>query len=359
MNLQTNDVIYRMAVLHRGALGDFILTLPVYQGLKRLYPNLKLDFWSRPAHVDLVRECSYFGGFRSADSDELNAFLFAPEPQSPPLPAPLARADHVLLFGQSSLAEMAVNLRNRLTVPVHWIHSFVRTLSADEDPLELFPSGTGKPVTTDPFPEHVADYLLAQVRRLGFDITGSSPKIVPPSEETAAVTAWLKAPSIRARRWIALHPGSGGTAKIWPLARWEALITWLTKSRSANILIIIGPDDERLAAFARETASRHGCVLADQIGLGRLAALLSAVDLYVGNDSGVTHLAAASGVPTVAIFGPASHRIWEPRGPHVHIHHSQWNPDDTFVSHSQPVRLSPELHWLIEAALSSKNGVER
>ena len=61
----------------------------------------------------------------------------------------------------------------------------------------------------------------------------------------------------------------------------------------------------------------------DNLPLDELAAILKQCDLYVGNDSGITHLAAAVGTPVVALFGPTDHQVWAPRGKSVSILHGK------------------------------------
>ncbi|MGD8878557.1 MAG: glycosyltransferase family 9 protein, partial [Syntrophobacterales bacterium] len=64
--------------------------------------------------------------------------------------------------------------------------------------------------------------------------------------------------------------------------------------------------------------------------LGKLAALMHQADLYLGNDSGITHLAAACGIPTIALFGPTDPQIWGPRGPQVSI--IRWQAESKTIS---------------------------
>lgn len=72
--------------------------------------------------------------------------------------------------------------------------------------------------------------------------------------------------------------------------------------------------------------------------LGKLAALMSEVDLYLGNDSGITHLAAACGTPTIALFGPTDPQVWGPQGPQVSI--IRWQPEDSFDKQAESKKFS-------------------
>jgi heptosyltransferase-3 len=102
-----------------------------------------------------------------------------------------------------------------------------------------------------------------------------------------------------------IHPFSGSPRKNWPMERFRELASQL--ERDLPVYWCSGPEDPPL----------KGAVRIDN--LYELACWLARADLYAGNDSGVTHLAAAVGTPVLAIFGPTDPAIWAPRGPNVRI----------------------------------------
>jgi len=115
---------------------------------------------------------------------------------------------------------------------------------------------------------------------------------------------------------VAVHPGSGGKRKCWPAERFAALV----KALDAPILLIEGPADrESCHLLRRLLAGPEGPALASGLSVPQAAALLTQCKLYVGNDSGLTHLAGALGIPTVAIFGPTDPAVWAPRGQRVAV----------------------------------------
>ncbi|HEX5050168.1 MAG TPA: glycosyltransferase family 9 protein [Planctomycetota bacterium] len=128
--------------------------------------------------------------------------------------------------------------------------------------------------------------------------------------------AWLLPPgAVAAGGPCVLAPGSGGVHKCWPRRHWLRLADALG---AAALRIVVGPaelerDDPRRWPWPAGTE-----FLADVTAV-ELAQQLRAAGCFVGNDSGPTHLAAALGVPTVAIFGPTDPRVWAPVGPHVHV----------------------------------------
>jgi heptosyltransferase III len=109
------------------------------------------------------------------------------------------------------------------------------------------------------------------------------------------------------RHDLVLHPGSGGRRKRWPADRFAALAR-----RADRPLILLGPaEDDLPAAFV-------GLPVARSWPLRRIAGVLANAGRFLGNDSGVTHLASYL-CPTLALFGPTDPRVWAPAGPHVRV----------------------------------------
>ena len=149
-------------------------------------------------------------------------------------------------------------------------------------------------------------WLAEPVRALGADPTPLPPDLEPTPGEEAAAAPWL---ARLPRGFLAVHPGSGSPAKNWPAERFRGLADLVSRDRPW--LLVEGPADGEAAAPLR----RHrGAVGARGLPPRVLGALLGRAGLYVGNDSGVSHLAAAFGAPTLALFGPTDPATWAPVG---------------------------------------------
>lgn len=110
-----------------------------------------------------------------------------------------------------------------------------------------------------------------------------------------------------------VHPGSGGSSKCWPLDRFLDIAARLAAAGLAGILVT-GPAEERLNAAPAEPALPPGWRRIHAPPLEALAGLLSRCAVYVGNDSGVTHLAAAAGARVTALFRESNVSAWRPFG---------------------------------------------
>ncbi len=132
---------------------------------------------------------------------------------------------------------------------------------------------------------HAADFYLRQV-----------------AEDSGPAIPRLECPHVERAGFVAIHPFSGSAKKNWPLERFRELARRL----DVPVRWCAGPQEPL------EDAERFD-------NLYDLACWLRSARLYIGNDSGITHLAAAVGTPVVALFGPTDPRIWAPRGEHVSV----------------------------------------
>jgi ADP-heptose:LPS heptosyltransferase len=114
---------------------------------------------------------------------------------------------------------------------------------------------------------------------------------------------------------VALAPGSGHAKKNWPLDHYAGMARLLTEQHGAEVWWILGPAEAGWQTRLQEKFPGTVLRLLPGLSLGHLAAVLTHFQLYIGNDSGVSHLAAAVGGPgVVAIFGPSDPVIWAPPG---------------------------------------------
>lgn len=171
-----------------------------------------------------------------------------------------------------------------------------------------------KVVARDPQPPangpHASAWLAAALAEAGLKVPAAPPPLLSPTpEETAAAAEWTgRLPP----RFVAVHPGSGSAVKNWPTERFAELMAgW-----SGPFLLVEGPADAEAASSLR---ALPGAVVARGLPARVLGALLAQAGLFVGHDSGVSHLAAAWGAPSVVLFGPTEPGLWAPVGPQVRV----------------------------------------
>lgn len=125
---------------------------------------------------------------------------------------------------------------------------------------------------------------------------------------------WCHAHGLDPGRLILFHSGAGGSAKRWPAERFGALIG-LLRGAGLSPVVVAGPADGEAVGALHAAVAGERLVVAPDLALCPLAALSAIARGFVGNDSGLTHLAAVVGTPTLALFGPTDPVVWAPLGP--------------------------------------------
>jgi len=296
----------RILVIHQGSLGDFLLLLPSLAALRRQNPDARIDMLGRPEILGLVCP-GIIDSIASIDRATLAPFFY----DSDELPE----------------------------AEVEYFSSFNTVLALISDPQNIFQRnleqlGIRDIIVQSPFPDpqsrtHVSHHLFEAVRPLlGAErVFAESTPLRFGEEEIRSARMTLQPAISEKRTLVAIHPGSGGEKKCWPPENFEAVARNLAEEGHASLLIL-GPADERLVGHMTTLGTELGCPVVNSPPLRKLAALLMKCDGYVGNDSGVTHLAAATGIPTIAIFGPTDPAVWAPTGSHVKaiMHKIECNP---------------------------------
>lgn len=169
---------------------------------------------------------------------------------------------------------------------------------------------------------HLTDYLLNQLTGYGLSPGEGRPRLYLTAEDREwAKRFWMKhgvSPEERPKT-VVLHPGSGSRKKVWPLDRFLDLVRELAPRLGGRCLIVLGPAEGPEIQRAIESLNLPGLVIAKGLSLLELASVIEGSRLFIGNDSGVSHLAAALQIPVVAIFGPTDPRVWSPRGERVMV----------------------------------------
>jgi heptosyltransferase-2 len=172
-----------------------------------------------------------------------------------------------------------------------------------------------RPPLPPPNGPHAAQWLAEPVATLGADPRRIPSTMIPSATETADALRWLER---LPPDFLAVHPGSGAPRKNWPGALFAVLVQRVSGARP--FLLVEGPADAEAAAPTRHLP---GAIHARDLPPRVLGAVLARAGLYVGNDSGVSHLAAAWGAPVLALFGPTDPAQWAPVGPRVTVRRAE------------------------------------
>jgi len=275
----------RFLVLRGGAIGDFIATLPVLQALRTQWPAATIEIWGYPHIADLAVAVGLAQAVVSLDRAEMARF-FVPEPSFTDAQVAAVRSFDLIF--------------NYLHDPVGQVRS------------NLLLAGAKQVLSGSPIIKRgpAVPFLLEPLQALAIYETDGTPALDFPAALRARGRARLQALGLRGRPMV-VHPGSGSPTKNWPAERFIEILRRLRAAGRETVAVLGEADVAEAAVLARELPELP--VLAG-LTLTELAATLAECGAFLGNDSGIAHLAAAVGLPTTAIFGPSDADIWAPRG---------------------------------------------
>jgi ADP-heptose:LPS heptosyltransferase len=285
--------VERILILHQGAIGDFILSLPAIGTFRSHYPRASITIWGHPEILRLVDNSSYADHTSSLEQPGLASFYAEQGFESSPLAERFASFDTIVVFGGEQQAPFVDNLKKTDVEKVHHIFPFP-------------PPGEKT---------HVIEFQSSQLSALGVPLHTTVPELLLSEAAFKNATCFFKREGLDQHTvTVALHPGSGSRKKAWEVTSFAALAEKLYSNHRAQIIVPVGPADEIVSEDYFKTVSSTKSIPLHNLPLDELAAILKQCSLYVGNDSGITHLAAAVGTPVVALFGPTDPEVWGPRG---------------------------------------------
>ena len=276
----------RILVCHQGALGDLIVTLPAIKALRDALKPARLEMMGHPWTLALVSGHPYADAVMDINRADM-APLFQDHASLPAaIKGYLGQFDVAFCFARSETLA----------------HNLCR-------------AGISQTFTLPSFPDkrmHMIDHHLLSLKALGIAASPTPLMIFPPKGSQEEAKAFFLRKGWDLDAIVALHPGAGSRKKAWPASRFAALARALAR-QSRKILIIQGPADEAIVGEVLKGLVGIPYLLVRDTPITELAALLSLASLFIGNDSGVSHLAAALKRPIITLFGPTDPVCWAPR----------------------------------------------
>jgi heptosyltransferase-3 len=283
----------RILVIRGGAIGDFILTLPALKALRDTRPQAHMEILGYKHIAALAENRLYAQAVRSIEYGPLARF-FA---RNSELPAELA--DYFASF------DLIVSY---LYDPDRILETNLRRCG-----VENLICGPAKIIENA---GHAARQLARPIDELGIKVVDFAERIFPSTEDREFAREFLAS---MPQPVIAIHPGSGSHEKNWPLENWVRLFS--PSSRFADLerlLVISGEADQAQADQLEREWKNRGVRFARDLPLPRLAAVLEHA-MFIGHDSGISHLAAAAGANCVLLFGPTNPDVWAPANDNVRV----------------------------------------
>lgn len=282
----------KIVVIRGGAIGDFIMTLPVLCALRENFPQSLLSVMGYPHIVKLAMLAGLVDEVRSIESRLLAPF-FAPGGALP--------SEMVQYF-----SDAAVIISYLYDPDDVFQENVMRCFNG------TFIVGPHRPSETAKL--HATETFLKPLERLAIFSPDPTPRI-PIKQETVDKSDKIL---------IAIHPGSGSDKKNWDLWKWTELMTILGADNRLAFLLVGGEaEGDRLDKIISILPPDRTKV-ARNLPLTELAINLRQCDVFIGHDSGITHLAAAVGIKGIVLWGPTSIDIWRPRSDKFIILHKPY-----------------------------------
>jgi len=281
-------------MIHPGGLGDVLLSLDALAVMRSAFPQHKMILLAGSEVGHLLGQCGVIDQSLSIESSQLST----------------------LFSGRAQISDLQQDLFRRCDLVVGWLSdhdgSIRRTLQEFGIPRVILRS----PASTEG--SHQTERFL-QTLQGEFPAAAWTPlRLHLPEQVLQSGTNALRAIGIeQAAPLIVCHPGSGSRHKCVRADTWGTLIREC-RARQLMPVVVLGPADDQAGEAIQEQDIPELPILRP-LSITMLAAILAQAQGYIGHDSGVTHLAALLGVPTVAMFGPTDERRWAPCGAHVTV----------------------------------------
>ncbi|PYI45622.1 MAG: hypothetical protein DMF11_11360 [Verrucomicrobia bacterium] len=292
----------RILVIRGGAIGDFMLTLPALKALRDAWPRAHIEILGYKHIAVLAENRFYAQAVRSIEYGPLSKFF-------------------------SRTSELPAELANYLA-------SFDLIISYLYDPDRVFENNLRRcgvenllcgPPKIIENAGHAARQLARPIEKIGIRVADLSEKVFLSIEDRQFASEFVRSFQ---QPIVAIHPGSGGKEKNWPLENWIALfsregrlsgVQGKGERRCCCSLVVISGEADKTQTEQLEREWKDRDVgFAKNLPLPHLAAVLES-SIFIGHDSGISHLAAAAGANCILLFGPTNPDVWAPKNKNVRV----------------------------------------
>lgn len=306
---QAQHQLRRGLILQPGAIGDCILTLPLVKFMKESLCLGGVDMLGHTEYTGILPGRTMVDRVQSMEAIDLHRLFVEAKRFSLPDRDPLINFFAEYSWLVTFLGKSGSNFEKNLIFTVNCSHS-AEVISLPLKPPENFKG-------------HLVDFYIRELTRQGGLHTE-----VHPIETSERLIKANKADVLNGRKILkdagvdlskktaVLHPGSGGLSKCWHIENFIMVAKEIV-SKNIEAVFLLGPAEEERFAVGTMAKLIETAKCLTNLSLPEVIGLLSCTGYFIGNDSGITHLAAGLGVQTVAIFGQSNPMIYKPIGPKV------------------------------------------
>lgn len=288
---------HNILVIDFGQLGDVVMSLPALSAIRERFRKARITVAAGKPSSEIVELSGCADEIISVDRVALrDGFIPVSIARIFKIVGDVRRRQFDFVIDLHSFSE--TNLMGFLSGARHRL--FARRPGRSWDFLANF--NPKPPVDRNDPDQHLVDRYLDVLKPLGIKDVNRIPKIIPRAADHEAIASLLgKAKADSGVPLVGLFPGAGHPGRCWPLDRWVELADFLIRNDRVRPLVFIGPEE---LALAKEMRAQFpaGTVFLEKLSIGEVAAAQSRLAVFVSNDTGPAHIAAAVGAPTVVLI---------------------------------------------------------
>jgi heptosyltransferase-2 len=355
------SAITRVLVVRLDGIGDMVLTTPFLRELRRNLPSAWITLVVAPSNFNLMETCPHVNEVLSCgweDNSDIKryhrlwrSFFFARKHlrlrrfDLAVLPRRGLDRLHASFLAYFSGAPFRVGFKGIVSEKPERVRAYFRNTD------RLLSHGL-----CDNEPRHELQYGLELLKFLGGAVQDDSLELWLTEKDREDALKTLEAHGVsRADNVVAIGLGASDPKRQWPTPRFVELSEWLIRKFSARILLMGGKGDEPSARMLRSGCNGNTIDVVGKVSLRQATALLKRSNLFIGNDTGTMHMAAAAGVPVIEISSFPFHG--NPLHPQSPMRFGPWKVPQLVLQPSKPIApcsqacLAAEPHCILNVTL--------
>ena len=296
-------------VIDFGQLGDVVLSLPALKAIREKFPNAKIT-------IAVGKSCATLIDLANVDDDKIVVDR-------------VKLRDSARIWSIFQIGKLIKDIRNRKFDFIIDLHSLPETnimaflsgaekrlLSQRESrSLDFLGSFSLRPPKEDKS-KHATDRYLDVLKPLGIKNAERIAKLNPPAKDLEFVAKLWQKHKIENSLTVGLFPGAGHASRRWSLERFAQLADFLARNEQVRIAVFLGPEEKSLTTQVKQLFPKDTIVF-DNLTLTQLIAAQTHLSLFVSNDTGPMHLAAAVGTSVVLLMGEEAPLTYVPLIPNI------------------------------------------
>lgn len=296
----------KILVMRYRFIGDTVLTVPFLRNLRLAYPQARIDLMLEPFSGQVIEGCPYVDRVIPFELKTIHRYSAGSDRSRPS-----AYLHYRSLIRRERYDAVFVLKRSLSSALLVWLARVPRRIG--------FATEGRRFLMTDPVPyrhdQHEVENFLDCLRSLDIPVTSKHLELWPTQEqENKARQLFAGAGWKNDDVKVVIHAAASLAAKQWPLERFAQVMRSLRDRYNAKFVYTGAKGDSPLYEEIEQLGLFGGLNLCGVMSLRENIAIYKACDCFFGVDSGPMHMAAAAGIPVVALFGPTDERKWGPWG---------------------------------------------